>query len=69
MARPSLKHVLLFALLAGTLVACGSQEISLDSGDQQNARVEQGAKLFSDRCSGCHTLGKAGAQGSATNVH
>ena len=69
MARPSLKHVLAFSLAAGTLAACGSQEINLDSGDQANARVEQGAKLFADRCSGCHTLSEAGAQGSAFNVH
>ena len=69
MARPSLKHVLAFTLLAGTLAACGSQEIDLDAADQQNARIERGAQLFSDRCSGCHTLTEAGAQGSAFNVH
>ena len=69
MARPSLKHVAALTLLAASLSACGSQEIDLDSGDQANARVEKGAQLFSDRCSGCHTLAKAGAQGSATNVH
>src|SRR5829696_4327166 len=69
MARPSLKHVLAFALVAGTLASCGSEKINLDSQDQANARVEQGAQLFANRCSGCHTLSEAGAQGSAFNVH
>ena len=27
-----------------------------------------GAKLFAERCSGCHTLDKVGAEGSATKV-
>jgi mono/diheme cytochrome c family protein len=69
MARPSLKHVTALTLVAGVLSACGSEQINLDSGDQANARVERGAQLFSDRCSGCHTLSSAGAQGSAFNVH
>jgi mono/diheme cytochrome c family protein len=68
MARPSLKHVLAFTLVAGTLSACGSEEINLDSGDQANATMEKGAQIFSDRCSGCHTLTEAGAQGSAYQV-
>ena len=69
MARPSLKHVAALTLAAGTLAACGSEEIKLDSGDQANARIKQGAQIFSDRCAGCHTLSEAGAQGSAYNVH
>ena len=69
MARPSLKHVAALTLLAASLSACGSESIDIDSGDQANARVEKGAQLFSDRCSGCHTLSAAGAQGSAFNVH
>ena len=69
MARPSLKHVAAFALAAGTLVACGSESIDLDSGDQANARMQQGAELFADRCAGCHTLQAAGAEGSAFKVH
>jgi mono/diheme cytochrome c family protein len=69
MARPSLKHVAAFALVAGTLAACGSEDIDLASEDQSNARIQQGAQLFSDRCAGCHTLEAAGAQGSAFQVH
>src|SRR5688500_433586 len=71
MARPSPKHVArtALALVAATaLAACGSEKIDLDSGDAQNARIADGARLFQDRCSGCHTLEEAGAQGSATMI-
>ena len=30
--------------------------------------MQSGAKIFSERCSGCHTFDVAGAQGSATKV-
>jgi mono/diheme cytochrome c family protein len=69
MVRPSLKHVAALALVGGSLTACGSQEIDLDTADQANARMQQGAQIFSDRCAGCHTLEAAGAQGSAFKVH
>jgi mono/diheme cytochrome c family protein len=69
MARPSLKHVAALSLAAVSLSACGSQKIDLDSGDQANASVKRGAELFSERCSGCHTLSEAGAQGSAVKVN
>lgn len=68
MARPSLKHVAAFVLASGLLVACGSETYKLDSGDQANARIRQGAELFKDRCATCHTLEAAGAQGSATQI-
>ena len=64
MALPSLKHVIALTLLAGAFSACGSESIDLDSGDQQNARIQRGAELFNDRCSGCHTLSAASAHGS-----
>ena len=54
--------------LAGALAvgasACGSRNIELDKGDSQNQQVSNGAKLFQERCSGCHTINAAGAQGS-----
>jgi mono/diheme cytochrome c family protein len=54
-----------FALVAvGSLSACGSQEISVSKNDS----TYTGARLFAERCSGCHTLDKVGAQGSATKV-
>ena len=57
------------ALLAlpalAAVVACGSQGIQLAE-DDPNYR---GAKLFTERCSGCHTLEAAGTQGSAVNAN
>jgi mono/diheme cytochrome c family protein len=48
-------------------VACGSQGISEEISSQP-ANVQHGALLFSQRCSGCHTLGVVGAQGTTDNV-
>jgi mono/diheme cytochrome c family protein len=48
-------------------VACGSQGISSQISSQP-ANVQRGAVLFSQRCSGCHTLGVVGAQGTTNNV-
>ncbi len=48
------------ALLALSVGACGKQGISVrEEGSQYN-----GAVLFSTHCSGCHTLGAAGTQGT-----
>jgi mono/diheme cytochrome c family protein len=64
---PRRLHLLvLSALLAATFAACGQESIELDSGE--NERIASGAKIFNDKCSGCHTLGSAGTQGSAVNV-
>jgi mono/diheme cytochrome c family protein len=52
------------AATAGGVAACGSEGISSSLNDEQRAA----AVLFDQRCSGCHTLGVAGTQGSATNV-
>jgi cytochrome c551 len=56
----------LVATAAGA-VACGSQGISSEISSQP-ANVQHGAQLFSQRCSGCHTLGVVGAQGTTENV-
>jgi mono/diheme cytochrome c family protein len=57
--------IAVFAIAAaGSLSACGSQGISVAKNDS----TYRGAQLFSERCSGCHTLDKVGAQGSATKV-
>jgi mono/diheme cytochrome c family protein len=56
--RPVLALILVVAALA--LGACGSEGISVPEDDPTHA----GAVLFSERCSGCHTLQAAGTQGS-----
>ena len=54
------------ALAAGSLfAACGEQGIQLSKSDPDY----EGAKIFEQRCSGCHTLSAAGTQGSASDVH
>ena len=68
MAR-MMKLIALPAALAVALItsACGTEKItasrSLDGG-----AVYKGAVIFSQRCSGCHTLSFAGTQGSAANI-
>jgi cytochrome c551 len=52
---------------AAGAVACGSQGISSEISSQPE-NVQHGAQLFSQRCSGCHTLGVVGAQGTTENV-
>jgi mono/diheme cytochrome c family protein len=51
-------------LCAAMLGACGSQGIQVS----QTSPYYRGAVLFSDHCSGCHTLSVVGAQGSATSI-
>ena len=46
--------------VAIVLGACGTEGITVPEDDPAYA----GAQLFSQRCSGCHTLTPAGAQGS-----
>jgi mono/diheme cytochrome c family protein len=49
---------------AVALGACGSQEIKIAKASPYYG----GAVLFRDHCSGCHTLGTVGAEGSATSI-
>jgi cytochrome c551 len=63
MLRRALTAVVALAAVA-SLSACGSQSVDLAKSDPNY----KGAKLFAERCSGCHTLDKVGAQGSATKV-
>jgi mono/diheme cytochrome c family protein len=64
--RRSRRLAILAALPVGAiaLVACGSQGVQV----AQKSPYHSGAEIFAARCSGCHTLSAAGAQGSATNV-
>lgn len=66
MSRPA-KVLLLGALLASAALstACGTQTISVP---KSQPVLYQGAVLFNQRCSGCHTLSYAATHGSAQNV-
>jgi mono/diheme cytochrome c family protein len=44
-----------------TAAGCGTQGIQVSSSDP----TYEGAQIFSERCSGCHTLTPAGTEGSA----
>jgi mono/diheme cytochrome c family protein len=55
------------SVVAVGAVACGSQGISPQIASQPQ-NVQNGALLFSERCSGCHTLDVVGAQGTTLNV-
>jgi mono/diheme cytochrome c family protein len=46
------------------VAACGSRGVGVSKSDSSR----QGAVLFAEHCSGCHTLDVAGTQGSATSV-
>jgi mono/diheme cytochrome c family protein len=66
-ARPrTLAGVAALAAASATLVACGSQSVSVSDSDSQ--AVKHGAELFAARCGGCHTFSKAGTQGGAFKV-
>ncbi|HTQ67150.1 MAG TPA: cytochrome c [Solirubrobacteraceae bacterium] len=49
---------------ATALSACGSQGVQLEKSNP----YYQGAVIFREHCSGCHTLSAAGTQGSATSI-
>jgi len=52
--------LIVVALLA-TAAGCGTQGIQVPDDDPDH----QGAQIFAERCSGCHTLTPAGTEGSA----
>ena len=68
MTRPSFRTLLLAAATAAVaLVAsgCGSTGIKVAKSDP----LYEGAKIFNQRCGGCHTYDAAGTEGSATKVN
>ena len=67
MGRRRLAIAAALAVVAAGVVACGSQGISKEISSQPE-NVQHGAQLFSERCSGCHTLDVVGAQGTTNNV-
>ena len=52
-------------IVSAVLVACGSEGIQLSKDDPDY----EGAQLFVENCSGCHTLKVAGTQGSAVKAN
>jgi mono/diheme cytochrome c family protein len=66
MSRPFRVLLVMGALtaVAALVSACGTQKIKVS---QSNAQLYHGAVLFSQRCSGCHTLSYAATHGSASN--
>ena len=51
--------------VAAVTAACGTQKIAVPKSEVQ---LHSGAELFQQRCSGCHTLSYAAANGSAPNI-
>lgn len=67
MSRPAKVLLTACALLAVAVLAsgCGTQKVSVP---KSQAALYEGATLFNQRCSGCHTLSYAATHGSAQNV-
>jgi mono/diheme cytochrome c family protein len=65
MPRRSCPRLLALAVAAAALGAgaCGEQGIQVAESDQNY----EGAQIFQQRCSGCHSLDAAGTQGSASD--
>ena len=60
MRRPLLLTPLLLLALAG----CGTENIELAKSDENY----KGAKIFEQRCAGCHSLSTTGSEGSQARV-
>jgi mono/diheme cytochrome c family protein len=65
--RAAIAAVLVVAV-AAALAACGKETVKLNSKRGDSSSIKRGADLFAARCSGCHTLGAAGTQGSNQGV-
>jgi mono/diheme cytochrome c family protein len=61
--KPALTTAALL-ICAAIFGACGTQGISVP----KTSPYYNGAVIFLDHCSGCHTLSVVGAQGSATSI-
>ena len=73
MGRTARHAATLLAAAAVTFVvaACGTQHVTVTKGISQNeanyTADAAAAKLFNERCGGCHTLSYAGTHGSGQN--
>lgn len=57
----NLSVIFLTAIAALALSACGTESVSVPESDTVAA---QGGEIFATYCSGCHTIGAAGTEGS-----
>jgi mono/diheme cytochrome c family protein len=57
--------VLALCVCAGALSGCGSQGVQVS----KSSPYYEGAVIFREHCSGCHTLSSVGAKGSATSIN
>ena len=53
--------LLIAVAVVATAAGCGTQGVQVSGNDPNH----EGAVIFSERCSGCHTLSAAGTEGSA----
>ena len=53
--------LLIAVAVVATAAGCGTQGVQVPDNDPDH----QGAEIFAQRCSGCHTLTPAGTEGSA----
>lgn len=72
MARRPLTALAALSIAAAGVIGCGQQKGDVK---QPNATIttvapeyQAGAKLFVERCSGCHSLGVVGSEGGALKV-
>jgi mono/diheme cytochrome c family protein len=57
-------RIALATVVAALLVAAAACGDSIDVASNDPTNVKRGGVLFQERCSGCHTMDEAGAQGS-----
>jgi mono/diheme cytochrome c family protein len=72
MSRRPLLALAALTIAAGAAIGCGQEKNDVKEPDVAisgiPAQYQAGAKLFVERCSGCHSLGVVGAEGGALVV-
>jgi mono/diheme cytochrome c family protein len=72
MSRRPLLALAAVTIAAGAAIGCGEEknDVKHPGGVVEGvpAEYQAGAKLFVERCSGCHSLGVVGAEGGALKV-